>query len=115
MSEAGTIQDFYINCSVICCNNLLKMSNIMQFQDVSAEVAALKASLTTVVEEGADSDHGTPTPTPSPAPTSVTAGCEEAETALLELVQAGKWAAALRHARHNRLACFHLVELHLLF
>ncbi|PNF32075.1 hypothetical protein B7P43_G05726 [Cryptotermes secundus] len=73
-----------------------------QLQDVSAEVAAVKASLTRVVEEGADSDHGTPTPTPSPAPTSVTAGCEEAETALLELVQAGKWAAALQHARHNR-------------
>jgi hypothetical protein len=76
----------------------------MQLQDVSAEVAAVKASLTRVVEEGADSDHGTPTPTPSPAPTSVAVGCEEAETALLELVQAEKWAAALRHARHNRYA-----------
>jgi hypothetical protein len=78
----------------------------MQLQDVSAEVAAVKASLTRVVEEGGDSDHGTPTPTPSPAPTPVPVGCEEVETALLELVQAEKWAAALRHARHNRCALF---------
>ena len=75
-------------------------------QDISAEVAAVKASLTRVVEEGGDSDHGTPTPTPSPAPTPVPAGCEEVETALLELVQAEKWAAALRHARHNRFEFF---------
>ncbi|XP_021940399.1 protein furry [Zootermopsis nevadensis] len=69
-----------------------------QLRDVSAEVAAVKASLTRVVEEVGDCDHGTPTPTPSPVP----AGCEEVETALLELVHAEKWAAALRHAQHNR-------------
>lgn len=62
----------------------------------------MKANLTRVVEEGGDSDHGTPTPTPSPAPTPVPAGCEEVETALMELVKAEKWASALRHARHNR-------------
>ncbi|PSN33970.1 Protein furry [Blattella germanica] len=81
---------------------LTTMAHNNQLQDVSAEVVAVKASLTRVVEEGGDSDHGTPTPTPSPAPTPVPAGCEEVETALLELVQAEKWAAALRHARHNR-------------
>ncbi|XP_069669911.1 protein furry isoform X4 [Periplaneta americana] len=81
---------------------LTTMAHNNQLQDVSAEVAAVKASLTRVVEEGGDSDHGTPTPTPSPAPTPIPAGCEEVETALLELVQAEKWAAALRHARHNR-------------
>jgi len=75
---------------------------VLQFQDISAEVAAVKANLTRVVEEGGDSDHGTPTPTPSPAPTPVPAGCEEVETALMELVKAEKWASALRHARHNR-------------
>ena len=83
-------------------SNLLNMLHILQLQDVSAEVAALKANLTRVVEEGGDSDHGTPTPTPSPAPTPVPAGCEEVETALMELVKAEKWASALRHARHNR-------------
>jgi hypothetical protein len=74
--------------------------NVIQLQDVSAAVAAVKASLTRVVEEGGETDHGSPTPTPSPIP----AGCEEVETALLELVQAEKWAAALRHAQHNRFA-----------
>jgi hypothetical protein len=103
VSEFGTTLNFYIHCVVTCCNtNLQNILNVMQLQDVSAEVAAVKASLTRVVEEGGDCDHGTPTPTPSPVP----ASCEEVETALLELVHAEKWAAALRHAQHNRFTLF---------
>jgi hypothetical protein len=95
--------DFSSHSAVTCYNNYLQnILNVIQLQDVSAEVAAVKASLTRVVEEGGECDHGTPTPTPSPVP----AGCEEVETALLELVQAEKWAAALRHAQHNRFAFF---------
>lgn len=103
--ECRTILDSSVRCAVARYNNDNNLQNIlivMQLRDVSAEVAAVKASLTRVVEEGGDCDHGTPTPTPSPVP----AGCEEVETALLELVHAEKWAAALRHAQHNRFALF---------
>ncbi|XP_068083711.1 protein furry [Anabrus simplex] len=69
--------------------------------DMSANVAAVKASLMKVLEEGGDSDQGTPTPISSPGPTPVP-GIEDVEMTLLELLQGEKWAAALRYARHNR-------------
>lgn len=66
------------------------------------------------MEEGPDSERGTPTPTPSPTPlgsisstgtvstTTSTACIDELEAALKELLHSEKWNAALTLVRRNR-------------
>ncbi|XP_047109734.1 protein furry [Schistocerca piceifrons] len=71
----------------------------IQLQDVSTEVLAIRAGLLRVLEEGGESDHGTPTPTPSPV---LGSSSEDAEATLLELLRLEKWGAALCHARQYR-------------
>ncbi|KAJ8877508.1 hypothetical protein PR048_021963 [Dryococelus australis] len=71
--------------------------------DMSLEVAAMKANLVRAMEEVAESDLGTPTPPPSAGPGPPN---DQLETSVLEHLQGEKWTAVLRFVRRNRSLLF---------
>ena len=81
-----------------------------QLSDISDEVSVVKEALGKAAEEVSYSDRGTPTPTASPSTSPgsiITLDSKlDDEVALMDLVSEGEWAAALKHARLNRLDYF---------